>query len=166
MARSDCRFDGCGRPVRSDGLCQGHVLQLAAGKKLMPLRGYISTLPPKEECAVGICVKDAYGRGILCRGHAAISRAYSLSQDDYAQMYALGCSVCERLDVVLSVDHDHSCCPESKKSCGKCVRGLACADCNFLLGWIDKIQLPKVQVMANLQWYFDEYAMLVPAKVS
>ena len=164
MANS-CAFDGCFNPIRRDGLCQSHVLQLDAGKELAPLRAYVSALPPKVECAVGVCDRTSYGRGVLCRGHAAIARSYSLSQVDYAAMYALGCSVCERRDVTLSVDHDHGCCPKSKKSCGKCVRGLACADCNFLLGWIDKIQLPKARVLSNLQWYFEEYEMLAPKKV-
>ena len=33
----------------------------------------------------------------------------------------------------LSIDHDHSCCPE-KYGCKLCIRGLLCADCNMLLG--------------------------------
>lgn len=32
-----------------------------------------------------------------------------------------------------AVDHDHACCP-GKKSCGRCIRGLLCLQCNTGLG--------------------------------
>lgn len=31
------------------------------------------------------------------------------------------------------MDHDHACCP-GEKSCGKCVRGIICRNCNLALG--------------------------------
>lgn len=33
----------------------------------------------------------------------------------------------------LCVDHDHSCCP-GPESCGNCIRGLICSQCNNMLG--------------------------------
>ena len=35
---------------------------------------------------------------------------------------------------LLVVDHDHDCCPVSSYSCGRCVRGLICRDCNTAAG--------------------------------
>ena len=35
------------------------------------------------------------------------------------------------------VDHDHGCCP-GRISCGKCVRGILCGQCNRLLGLVEK----------------------------
>jgi hypothetical protein len=47
------------------------------------------------------------------------------------------CAICYRdrseFSKNFAVDHDHRCC-SSKKSCGKCIRGLICFDCNIALG--------------------------------
>jgi hypothetical protein len=32
------------------------------------------------------------------------------------------------------IDHDHSCCPGRKQTCGKCIRGILCRWCNLTLG--------------------------------
>ncbi len=42
------------------------------------------------------------------------------------------CACCSATDN-LTVDHDHSCCP-GEDSCGKCIRGILCTNCNTCLG--------------------------------
>jgi Recombination endonuclease VII len=57
------------------------------------------------------------------------------------------CAICRRLpgeaghkaDVPLHVDHDHACCPTTRESCGRCVRGLLCNTCNRSLGWLEHL---------------------------
>jgi hypothetical protein len=42
------------------------------------------------------------------------------------------------------VDHDHACC-KGAKSCGKCIRGVLCTRCNFVLGLLEDnpVLIPK-----------------------
>lgn len=46
------------------------------------------------------------------------------------------CAICKGICGTgrrLAVDHNHACCPGSK-SCGKCIRGLLCGNCNLMIG--------------------------------
>lgn len=81
---------------------------------------------------------------------AYLLRMYQLSLDRYLEMLAAQggvCAICKRPETskrqserpaLLSVDHDHACCP-GKKSCGKCVRQLLCHYCNVTVGFIERV---------------------------
>lgn len=64
---------------------------------------------------------------------------YGITAERFAEMLADQrglCPICTTGDPGPRgwfIDHDHQCCA-GIGSCGNCVRGLLCADCNFLLG--------------------------------
>jgi hypothetical protein len=67
-------------------------------------------------------------------------RDYKLTQEDYEKLLKsqnYKCSICK---VYLNesskpvIDHNHACCDFSRKTCGKCVRGVLCSLCNQGLG--------------------------------
>lgn len=76
-----------------------------------------------------------------------------------------GCEICGRnmlewsrpiqrnnksMEPVLTVDHDHSCCPGAT-SCGRCVRGLICMRCNATLGMLNDDLATAEAVVEYLQ---------------
>ena len=67
---------------------------------------------------------------------------YRLTPERYQELFDKqnGCCPCGHVFHIGSrnrmgacVDHDHKCCP-GNKSCGRCVRGLLCRNCNRALG--------------------------------
>lgn len=158
-----CDFKECDKDVQSSGLCRGHYAQQQRGASLRPLRDVslagINDGPcsfdecPSRSVARGLCGSHYemhrtgeelrplryYGTGLTPRAYA-LRANYNISVADYdAMLTAQGgvCAVCGNRcssGKALAVDHDHACCPESGKSCGKCVRGLLCAKCNTGIG--------------------------------
>lgn len=69
--------------------------------------------------------------------------AYGLTQEKFDQLLEAqghACGMCHRPFMdgqLIHVDHDHACCPDNCRSCGKCVRGLLCHACNVALGHIE-----------------------------
>lgn len=67
-------------------------------------------------------------------------RTYGITLEEYQALeerQGHGCAVCRRpfedLSQKPAIDHFHDCCPKGG-SCGECVRGLLCKDCNTALG--------------------------------
>jgi hypothetical protein len=67
------------------------------------------------------------------------------------------CAICQHLShhhgtiQRLQVDHNHQCCDVKTKSCGECVRGLLCADCNINLSYLEKI-LKDIYGLYEARW--------------
>lgn len=64
---------------------------------------------------------------------------HNLTIEQWDQMFANQggkCAICGDENTAernLHIDHDHECCPGTY-SCGKCIRGLLCTQCNTALG--------------------------------
>ena len=75
------------------------------------------------------------------RKNEHLTYLYKITMAQYNEMLESQngkCRICKRKDddgKMLSVDHDHECCP-GRRSCGKCIRGLLCQRCNLIIGLV------------------------------
>lgn len=76
-------------------------------------------------------IKDADRRRSLMAKYGITPEEY----DTLLEAQGGTCAVCPATPgrKSLAVDHDHNCCP-GQKTCGKCIRGLLCQNCNTALG--------------------------------
>lgn len=132
-----CNFPDCGRVEFNPGVCAGHYYQGLRGQELKPLF-------EREPCPVPGCAESfnvKLGKRGVCRSHSHTMSRFSISQDRLIDLMSAGVCAAENCGRTgrLHIDHDHACCPSGKfpgrkVSCGKCVRGVLCSNCNTALG--------------------------------
>lgn len=152
-----CTFDECTAPRRYDQLCMGHYTQRRKTGTLKPLRRFTDPMVrdesgnkqcrrcdrwlPTEAFSTNKARRDlltAYCR--RCERDKALIHNYGITVHQHEAMLAGqggGCAICggqNKDGRAFFVDHDHACCP-GQRTCGSCVRGLLCGDCNLGIGY-------------------------------
>jgi hypothetical protein len=132
--------------------------QPTCGKWMPRARAYCARKPQhKAECRTAQALADHRARKTARRIGGMIdpqARArwarkhrlsrYGLTQEGFDRLLEFQAYACAMggepftEDSVICIDHDHACCPDEKKSCGKCIRGLLCLSCNTALGHIER----------------------------
>jgi hypothetical protein len=160
IQRVPCSFNDCPNAAYKDReLCYLHDIQDRNGDELTPvgLRGTVSKVlclhpgcksKPKingfcgdhvvdtsnqNVCGITNCGDFKIASRVMCQRHNTYWRKFNLSPLTYRDMINGGCEICGSRER-MAIDHDHSCCPKAAQSCGKCVRGALCGNCNNMLG--------------------------------
>jgi len=89
-----------------------------------------------------------------------LQKYFNITREEYDRLLESQggvCAICRKADprgTRLCIDHDHACCPSEYKSCGKCIRGLLCVNCNRALGYLKD----SVESAENMIGYLRKYA--------
>lgn len=93
--------------------------------------------------------QELHGRDVLLAKIRvdSLRRRYGITPEEYDALLAEqggGCAICDRTPEEngrrLAIDHDHACCPDRRRTCGQCIRGLLCTPCNNRLGVIEDVE--------------------------
>ncbi|WP_353964036.1 endonuclease domain-containing protein [Streptomyces canus] len=150
-----CSFTGCVRVLSARGFCTGHYQQHSKGQGLTPLRekrgqGVVQEMVRRGsiECRSRGASKPASEYSLLnasgmprpyckpCNAERVRLNHYNLTRafvDLLLEFQQGKCAVCRSAPTdrrAMRIDHDHACCPRPG-SCGHCVRGLVCENCNI-----------------------------------
>lgn len=80
-------------------------------------------------------------------------RRYGITLNDWTEILTNQgdvCKICNDDSKKFVVDHDHRCCA-GKNTCGKCVRGIICDNCNKALGLIND----STEIAINIVRYLE-----------
>ena len=156
--RAECSIEDCFAPRTARGYCQKHYMRVLRHGDPNPL-GLPVALSERfnsngerkcSSCKRYLSLTHFAKAGknipdrlqIYCRECTKLKRLhqiYGLSADSLRYLMHAQKMECKICSIPFSeenqfvVDHDHDCCP-TKKTCGKCVRGILCISCNVRLG--------------------------------
>ncbi len=161
--RAKCTAGNCQLYAWELGMCTGHAQQARRGATLgeLVVRRRPMSVGYRDEHGRKLCIRceqwlptASFGSrratadklASYCRECSAlkvIRTKYGVSADRYREMLVAqggGCAICgtKPMTYRLAIDHDHRCCPDDRRSCGKCVRGLLCGPCNVALGMLQE----------------------------
>lgn len=128
-----CRYLGCDVLTPGQTHCDIHSagLQAEPGIQARIFDGPYSRYQP---CAVEGCSLLAANKR-LCKIHLTRATNFGIDADRFLALLAVThCEICGREAKSLHIDHDHGCCSAQARSCGKCIRGMICRNCNMGLG--------------------------------
>lgn len=151
-----CTGPKCGREaVTPDRLCVSHGLLALRGEPIVPLklrtspeeiddlirRGVYWCISCQRELPLADFPMDNVrdrprAKCKFCVGMELKAKNHQLTLVDIYRLFEYQdykcaiCSMTHQHESGLHLDHDHACCPNKGKSCGKCIRGLLCFNCN------------------------------------
>ena len=132
----DCEEIGCESILYQKKMCRTHYRKYRDGEdyvvheKFDPSRVFVGSVG----CVFPGCTRPHIKTSGLCRAHRKQAMRYGMDFSELVEVYRdPRCRVCGGPDG-LSIDHDHECCPQKYKTCGKCNRGLLCRGCNTAIG--------------------------------
>jgi len=131
----------CKRHSRVPVIDWGNVEERRSYNRAKAREKYAADPEPLREAARQWRAKNPGRRGRMIDSSAELKWRYGISAEQVAELAAQQeglCYLCgEPLDFekprAIAIDHDHSCC-RGKRSCGTCVRGIACRLCNNGIG--------------------------------
>lgn len=187
MNTPHCSYPSCDRKARRGKLCDGHSQQLRRGKPLSPLRAKRrqGASLERDEAGRKQCLrckqwkteseyephsKASDGLKVHCRKCTRFywkARRNNLTPaglESLLEEHGSACGICKTPitggSQALAIDHDHACCPGTGKSCGRCIRGLLCSNCNTGLGsFMDDPQLLRAAIayLGSTPWGYSHY---------